>query len=361
MKKIALILSILFTMINLAVAGNKELDRKQIYELRRECKEDADRYVNKYSDVRLDKVHYNIKLNKCLAEILIKDKDDPEKFISRCLVDVNESNILERCEITTYAEFEKDKKEFFEASDLSILNSIQFEWNFDWGSEKALSSKQLKNLQSELPEVQAAVLDEYLPDLKNETVVIQNVVRKHYGLSLISNETNTSNQELISNETDSLKVDTDILNSLSNSQKYGHLRPQIEELRAKNYSDTDILNSLISSSKYSTLKPQVEQLRREINEGKAPSQPGFISGVLEMYQIPSLKEALSHWIEEQLQGNTSTQVLNSIITTSKHADLIKKIKEQRMKDLADFNATYSYYCNYGLKDFWPKENKLMNE
>jgi hypothetical protein len=97
MKRIILMIGILSFITNLSFAADQELDRKQIYELRKECGKSAVEFARR---VKLGngkggyKNHYNMKLNVCFIDMSAScdsEKGNGDTFWSESVIDVNEN------------------------------------------------------------------------------------------------------------------------------------------------------------------------------------------------------------------------------------------------------------------------------
>ena len=97
MKKIILLIGVLSLITNLSFAADQKLDRKQIYELRKECGKSALEYsqrVKLCDGVGDYQSHYNMKLNVCFIHMSAScnsEKGTGDKFWSESMVDVNEN------------------------------------------------------------------------------------------------------------------------------------------------------------------------------------------------------------------------------------------------------------------------------
>ena len=100
MKKIVLLILAFSLMDSTSYAIDKKLDRRQIYELKKECGTSAVEFSGRYRlcDGQSSYTnHYNVKLNTCLIHIKAscsKDKGDESKFWTESLIDVNENKEL---------------------------------------------------------------------------------------------------------------------------------------------------------------------------------------------------------------------------------------------------------------------------
>lgn len=97
MKRIILMIGILSFITNLSFAADQKLDRKQIYELRKECGKSAVEFARR---VKLChgkggyKNHYNMKLNVCFIDMSARcdgEKGNGDTFWSESVIDVNEN------------------------------------------------------------------------------------------------------------------------------------------------------------------------------------------------------------------------------------------------------------------------------
>lgn len=97
MKKIILMIGILSLITNLSFSADQKLDRKQIYELRKECGKSAVEFSQRWKlcDGKGNyENHYNMKLNVCFIYVTAScttDKGNDDKFWAESLFDVNEN------------------------------------------------------------------------------------------------------------------------------------------------------------------------------------------------------------------------------------------------------------------------------
>ena len=96
MKKIVLWIVLLFVMTNLSLAADQNLDRQQIYELRKDCGKSAAEYAYKWrlcEGTSTYQSHYNIKRNICFVYTIAqcKKEGDDNSFLAESLYDVNEN------------------------------------------------------------------------------------------------------------------------------------------------------------------------------------------------------------------------------------------------------------------------------
>ena len=97
MKRIILMIGILFLITDLSLAADQKLDRKQIYELRKECGKSAVEYAQRWKlcDGKSNyQNHYNMKLNACfiyMSAYCNPDKENEEKYWVQSVYDVNEN------------------------------------------------------------------------------------------------------------------------------------------------------------------------------------------------------------------------------------------------------------------------------
>jgi len=97
MKKIMLLMAIISLSSSVSFAVDKKLDRKQIYELRKECGKSAAEFTERHKlcDGRGGYTnHYNIKLNTCFIHMTAScnsDNVNDNKFWAESLIDINEN------------------------------------------------------------------------------------------------------------------------------------------------------------------------------------------------------------------------------------------------------------------------------
>lgn len=97
MRKIVLMIGILFFITNLSFAADQKIDRKQIYELKKECGKSAAEFAQRFKlcDGKGGYTnHYNMKLNICFIYMTAScnsDKGKDDKFWAESLIDVNEN------------------------------------------------------------------------------------------------------------------------------------------------------------------------------------------------------------------------------------------------------------------------------
>lgn len=89
---------ILSLITNVSIAADKKLDRKQIYELQKDCAKSALDYFQRHTDCENGQVqyknHYNIILNKCFIHISSwcpDNKNAGKHFWVKTVIDVNEN------------------------------------------------------------------------------------------------------------------------------------------------------------------------------------------------------------------------------------------------------------------------------
>jgi len=97
MKRIILIIGIISSITNLSLAADQKIDKKQVYELRKECGKTALEYSQRWKlcdGVGDYQSHYNMKLNVCFIHMTAScngEYGDSDKFWSESVVDVNEN------------------------------------------------------------------------------------------------------------------------------------------------------------------------------------------------------------------------------------------------------------------------------
>jgi len=97
MKRIILLMAIISLSSSMSFAVDKTLDRKQIYELRKECGKSATEFAGRHKlcDGRSGYInHFNIKLNVCFIHMTAScnsDKENDDKFWAESLIDINEN------------------------------------------------------------------------------------------------------------------------------------------------------------------------------------------------------------------------------------------------------------------------------
>jgi hypothetical protein len=97
MKTIILMIGIFFLLPFSLFAADQKLDRKQIYELRKQCGQSAvefSRRVKLCDGLGDYKNHYNMKFNTCFIDMSAScdnEKGNGDKFWSESVIDVNEN------------------------------------------------------------------------------------------------------------------------------------------------------------------------------------------------------------------------------------------------------------------------------
>ncbi len=99
--KTIIVISTLLILASPAFAGNKELDRKQIYELKEKCSQSAERYFeqetaafSKYFTFLETSQSYNSRLNTCLVE---ESRKYPDNRIVTIVTDIMKNTIVASC------------------------------------------------------------------------------------------------------------------------------------------------------------------------------------------------------------------------------------------------------------------------
>ena len=106
MKQIIVISLLVLGMVGSVQAADQKLDRKQIYELRRECGADATRFFKEQfsgiDNAKQYSEHYNMRLNICLIQVrfdgTLLGTWQTNAFYE--IIDVNENVILAKCLIS---------------------------------------------------------------------------------------------------------------------------------------------------------------------------------------------------------------------------------------------------------------------
>lgn len=97
MKRIIFMVGVISLIANLSFAADQRLDRKQIYELRKECGKSAVEFAQRWKlcdGKGTYQNHYNMKLNVCFIYMTAScntDKGIDDKFWAESLFDVNEN------------------------------------------------------------------------------------------------------------------------------------------------------------------------------------------------------------------------------------------------------------------------------
>jgi hypothetical protein len=99
--KTIIVIAALLLLVSPSFAGNKELDRKQIYELKEKCHQAAERYVERetatvsqYYTVEEVSQNYNSRLNSCLVK---ETNRYPDKSTVVIVIDIMTNTSIAVC------------------------------------------------------------------------------------------------------------------------------------------------------------------------------------------------------------------------------------------------------------------------